>query len=184
MKKTAVILAAALLAGLLFLAAPAVAAKNLSQKAPEWQVSEWINSPALSLADLRGRVVIIEFFQLWCPGCNSFSIPLMKYWAKKYAQEIKEGKLALVSIHTVFEGHSFQTPAKLREFVKEKGMHHPVGVDRQLKNSRLPETMKAFRTGGTPEMAIIDKQGYIRFQHFGGFNPRTGEKLIDQLLAE
>ncbi len=33
--------------------------------APEWKVSEWINSPALSVADLKGKVVVVDFFQLW-----------------------------------------------------------------------------------------------------------------------
>jgi hypothetical protein len=44
--------------------------------------------------------------------------------------------------------------------------------------------MIRYNTRGTPEMAIIDKQGNIRFQHFGGFNPAPVEKLIDALLLE
>ena len=46
--------------------APAHAAAG--KKAPEFDVSEWLNSPGLKLADLRGKVVVIDFFQLWCPG--------------------------------------------------------------------------------------------------------------------
>ena len=54
-------------------------------QAPEWVISEWINSNGLTLADLRGKVVVIDFFQLWCPGCNKFSGPLMEKWNQQYS---------------------------------------------------------------------------------------------------
>ena len=154
------------------------------RKAPEWAISEWINSPGLTLADLRGKVVVIDFFQLWCPGCNKFSIPLMHHWEGIFEQERKDGKIAFVSIHTVFEGHSYQRPKRLRAFVEEKNITHPVGVDRHADGRRLPITMERYRTRGTPEMAIIDQQGNIRFQQFGYFEPDHGERLIRTLLAE
>lgn len=154
------------------------------KKAPEWEISEWINSSGLTLADLRGKVVVIDFFQLWCPGCNSFSIPLMHHWEQVFSSEAAAGKIQFVSIHTVFEGHSYQRPERLRRFIKEKQITHPVGVDRHIDGQRLPETMRRYKTGGTPEMAIIDKEGKIRFQKFGYFEPSFGEALIRQLLAE
>jgi len=155
-----------------------------SRKAPEWVISEWINGPGVALSELRGKVIIVEFFQLWCPGCNSFSIPLMKKWNQTFENEIAAGDLVLLSIHTVFEGHSYQTPKRLRSFVKEKEIHHLVGIDRHEQGERIPETMKRYMTGGTPEMAIIDKNGFVRFQKFGGFNPSYVEPLIRQLLSE
>lgn len=156
----------------------------VAPEAPEWNVSEWINGPGTTLAQLRGKVVIVEFFQLWCPGCNKFSIPLMKQWQQKYADEIRRGEMVMLSIHTVFEGHDYQNPKRLKAFVKEKGIHHLVGVDRHLDGERLPETMKAYQTRGTPEMAIIDRLGNIRFQKFGGFDPARVEVLIQGLLNE
>lgn len=152
--------------------------------APAWDVTEWINSDTLSLEKLKGRVVIVEFFQLWCPGCNRFSIPLIKKWEQDFAKEIDDDNLTVVSIHTVFEGHGYQNPKRLRRFLKEKQIHHPVGVDRQLPGARLPETMRRYRTRGTPEIAFIDKQGIIRLQQFGGFNVRRAERLLRRLLAE
>ncbi|MGI9382422.1 MAG: TlpA family protein disulfide reductase [Methyloligellaceae bacterium] len=154
------------------------------RKAPDWAISEWINSPGLTLADLKGKVVVIDFFQLWCPGCNKFSIPLMHVWEQMFEQEHKDGKIAFVSIHTVFEGHSYQRPKRLRDFIKEKKITHPVGIDRHEEGRRLPVTMERYQTRGTPEMAIIDKQGNIRFQNFGYFEPAHGEQLIRKLLAE
>ena len=153
-------------------------------KAPDWQISEWINGPGVTLSELKGKVVVVEFFQLWCPGCNSFSIPLMKKWNRTFSDELASGDLVLLSIHTVFEGHVYQNPKRLRSFVKEKGIHHLVGIDKHQSGERIPETMQRYRTRGTPEMAIIDKRGYIRFQKFGGFNPSPAERLIRQLINE
>ena len=163
---------------LLSIKAEAESSKNI---APEWVISEWINSEGFTLSDMRGKVVIIDFFQLWCPGCNKFSGPLMKEWAQKYGDR---KDIQLVAIHTVFEGHSQQTPKKLRQYVKEKSINYQVGVDAQVSGQRLPETMIRYNTRGTPEMAIIDKKGRIRFQHFGSFNPDVVEKLINTLLNE
>ena len=154
------------------------------RKAPEWLISEWINSPGVTLSDLKGKVVIIDFFQLWCPGCNKFTIPLMKQWDITFKNQIESGKLKILSIHTVFEGHDYQTPERLKSFVKKKGIHHPVGIDAQKKGEYLPETMKRYRTRGTPEVAIIDKNGNIQFQIFGGFDPAAAENLIRRLINE
>ena len=92
----------------------------------------------------------------------------MKKWSQKYNGRTD---IQLVAIHTVFEGHALQTPKRLRQYVKEKNITYPVGIDDQASGQRLPETMILYRTRGTPEMAIIDKEGKIRFQHFGSFNP-------------
>jgi len=152
--------------------------------AEAWDVSEWLNGPPLRVAGLRGKVVIVDFFQLWCPGCNRFSIPLLKHWEKVFADEIAVGKLAVVSIHTVFEGHDDQNPTKLRAFLKRKDIHHSVGIDRHKDGAFLPETMRIYGTRGTPEMAFIDKKGMVRFQKFGGFPVEPAEALIRKLLIE
>ena len=164
--------------------APALWAAPPGKKAPDWDTSEWINSEPINLAGLKGKVVVIDFFQLWCPGCNSFSIPLMHHWEQVFEKEASDDHIAFVSIHTVFEGHSFQTPKRLRRFLKQKGINHAVGIDRHIDGNRLPETMRRYGTSGTPEMAIIDKYGILRMQHFGGFDPDYGEKLIRRLLDQ
>ncbi len=156
-------------------------ANSHDHEAPEWVISEWINSNELTLTELRGKVVIIDFFQLLCPGCNSFAGPLMEKWKQKYSDR---EDIQLVAIHTVFEGHSQQAPKRLRQYVKEKNITYPVGIDDYISNQETPETMINYHTSGTPEIVIIDRNGKIRFQHFGGFNPDVAEKLIDTLLDE
>ncbi len=173
---------------ILVLASGPVLARPSSQPvpriAPQWDVSEWINSSGFDLADLKGRVVVIEFFQLWCPGCNAFSIPLIKRWHQTFDNVLATGDLKIVSIHTVFEGFDYQSPARLRRFLRRKKIRHPVGVDRAVRGRRLPQTMRRYGTMGTPEIAIIDKKGIIRFQEFGGFRPARAEALIRRLLLE
>ncbi|MEW8028580.1 MAG: TlpA disulfide reductase family protein [Candidatus Thiodiazotropha sp.] len=152
--------------------------------APVLDVDEWINGDGVTLDDLRGKVVVIDFFQMWCPGCNNFSIPLVAHWEQHFAKEIAAGQLVMLSIHTVFEGHEYQRTERLKPYLKKKGIKHLVGVDRHQGDDPTPQTMKLFRTRGTPEMAILDKQGRIRFQHFGGFDVETATALIHNLLRE
>jgi thiol-disulfide isomerase/thioredoxin len=165
-------------------ATPALSLPEGSQ-APEWEIAEWINSEPVKLADLRGQVVVIDFFQLWCPGCKSFSIPLTLEWEKEFAEEIATDKMKIVSIHTVFEGHQHQSVERLRKFVAKTGFGHPVGHDRldPSISARLPITMIKYATRGTPEMAIIDKEGRIAFQKIGFFDIPEKTALIRSLLA-
>jgi thiol-disulfide isomerase/thioredoxin len=174
---------------LLFLAVaiaimPVNKASALDEYAPMWDVSEWINGSPGNVTNLTGKVVIVEFFQMACPGCNAFSIPLVKRWGKVFAREIASGKLLIVSIHTVFEAHERQNPSRLRAFLRQKGIKHPVGIDRHKAGHHVPETMKTYQTRGTPEMVFIGKAGNIRFRHFGSFDTNRAERLIRNLLQE
>jgi thiol-disulfide isomerase/thioredoxin len=153
----------------------------IGKEAPELVISEWINGEGTTLENLKGKVVVLEFFQMWCPGCNKFSIPLMEEWKKKYWDE---KDIFFMSVHTVFEGHVYQSPGKLKKFVKDKGIDHLIGIDAYNGSDRVPITMKKYHTGGTPSMAILDKNGIIRFKFLGGFNKEPVEELIDYLLKE
>ncbi len=151
--------------------------------APEWDIAEWINSPPVRLQDMRGQVVVIDFFQLWCPACKSFSIPTTLQWEKDFAQDIAEDRMKIVSIHTVFEGHEHQNIRRLRKFVQEKGFGHPVGNDRHDIDDHLPNTMILYGTRGTPEVAIIDKEGRIAYQRIGFFDVEEKTQMIRDLMA-
>lgn len=153
----------------------------IGRPAPELEISEWINGKGTTLRDLRGKVVVLEFFQMWCPGCNKFSLPLMKEWTREFAGE---KDVEFVSVHTVFEGFLFQSPGRLRKFIKKKGIRRLVGIDRRLKGEDVPVTMRRYRTGGTPCMAVVDKRGIVRFKHFGGFHKEPVAALIHALIRE
>ncbi|MEE9333653.1 MAG: TlpA disulfide reductase family protein [Granulosicoccaceae bacterium] len=154
-----------------------------ARPAPDWDIAEWINADPGTVKANRDRVIVIDFFQLWCPGCNAFSGPLMQKWQDRFSDEIASGDLLLLKIHTVFEGHNYQTTRKLKRYLIEKGISLPVGVDRHLGNDDLPETKKHYQTRGTPEIVMIDREGMIRFQQFGGFDPAKAETYLESLLG-
>jgi hypothetical protein len=94
---------------------------------PEWQVSEWLNTPdPPSLAGLRGQVVVLHAFQMLCPGCVAHGLPQ----ARRLAQVFAQRDIAVLGLHTVFEHHAVMTPAALRVFLHEYRITFPVGIDR------------------------------------------------------
>jgi thiol-disulfide isomerase/thioredoxin len=175
----------AIILGLIFLAAISTGRAGVvldAPDAPEWQVSEWINGNPGRLAGLRGRVVLIQLFQLWCPVSNEFSIPLFNRWYTMYGGR---DDVVVVAIHSVFEGHDQQTPERLRQFVRERNIRYPVGIDTYSADDRIvPMTFKSFHAIGSPHVFIVDKEGKIRFSHFGQFEPLPAEAFIERLLKE
>ena len=151
--------------------------------APAWNIDEWINTDPGNVDANHGKVIVIDFFQLWCPACNSFSGPLMQQWQDRFSEEIASNDLLLLKIHTVFEGHDVQTTERLKEYLIEKNITMPVGVDRHIGDDYLPETKKRYQTRGTPEIVFIDRQGMIRFKRFGGFDPVAAETYLESLLG-
>ena len=150
--------------------------------APDWEVSAWLNDDPGSLRDYRGRVVLIEFVQVLCPGSNDFLVPLFQRWQELYGE--REDVL-IVSIHSVFEEHDYQTPQRLQEFVRANGIRHPVGIDAYDDvDDRVPVTMRRYQTGGTPHIALVDREGKLRFSHFGTFDAAPVEAFIERLLQE
>lgn len=150
--------------------------------APELEVSAWLNQDPGSLRDHRGRVVLIEFVQLRCPGSTQFLIPLFQRWEALYGER---ADVVFISIHSVFEDPDSQTPRQLAEFVHENAIRHPVGIDAyDDAGDRVPLTMRRYRAGGTPHLAIIDREGRLRFSHFGVFDPLPVEAFLGRLLEE
>lgn len=135
----------------------------LGQPAPELQVAEWLNTPQpLTLAGLRGRVVVIEAFQMLCPGCVFHGLPQ----AQRVAEAFDAAQVCVLGLHCVFEHHAVQgTAAALRAFVHENRIRFPVGMD--TPGEPLPRTMAAYAMQGTPTLLLIDGDGVLHAQHFG-----------------
>lgn len=149
--------------------------------APEWQVSEWVNGDPGPLDRLKGQVVVILFFQLWCPESNDFGVPLFNRWNELWGDQ---PRVTIVGIHSVFEGHEEQTPAALKRFVEEWGIEYPVGIDAYLPGDDIPITMRRFEAQGTPQVVIVDSEGKIRFSHFGRFDPDIVESWVERLIED
>jgi len=133
--------------------------------APEWRTTTWLNSPEpLSLARLRGRVVLLHAFQMLCPGCVARGIPQ----AQRVAELFAGAPLTVVGMHTVFEHHEAMRVESLRAFLHEYRVRFPVGVDAPTDDGDpIPQTMRAYAMQGTPTTVLIDARGRLRRQVFG-----------------
>ena len=132
--------------------------------APEWRATRWFNTAQPpTLAELRGKVVVLHAFQMLCPGCVSHGLP--------QAQRIQElfGKddVAVIGLHTVFEHHDVMNPAALEAFIHEYRWSFPIGVDQPEDPTGLPWTMRTYAMRGTPSLILIDRAGVLRKNSFG-----------------
>ena len=156
--------------------------QNSLEVAPELRTSHWFNSEqALTLEELRGRVVVLVAFQMLCPGCVAQTIPL----AQRLDQTFDRNELTVLGLHTVFEHHDVMTPKALEVFLSEYRVSFPVGCDTPDPNGgAIPLSMRAYGMQGTPTLVMIDSQGHRRAQHFGVHDELVLGAEIGLLLAE
>jgi hypothetical protein len=145
--------------------------------APELDVAQWLGGEQ-TLAGLRGRVVMIEAFQMLCAGCLSYGLPQ----AQRVQRLLPE--VTVLGLHTVFEHHEVTGPAALAVFVRELGIAFPVGVDRHEVAGGMPVTMRAYDLQGTPSTILIDRAGNLRFTHLGAIPELQLGTMLGELLAE
>ncbi|HKO87890.1 MAG TPA: redoxin domain-containing protein [Burkholderiales bacterium] len=149
--------------------------------APELAVSEWLNAAEpITLASLRGKVIVMNVFQMHCLGCIHHSMPL----AKRLYDSFDSAEVSVLGLHTVFESHDAATPAALAAFVLEQDLRFPIGIDKQPPDNGLPLTMRAYGMQGTPTTILIDTVGRIRMQRFGASDVSTLFASIDILIDE
>ncbi len=156
--------------------------QNSLEVAPELQTSHWFNAEqALTLEELRGRVVVLVAFQMLCPGCVAQTIPL----AQRLDQTFDRNEVAVLGLHTVFEHHNVMTQKALEVFLSEYRISFPVGCDTPDPNGgAIPLSMRAYGMQGTPTLVMIDSQGHRRAQHFGVHDELVLGAEIGLLLAE
>ena len=148
---------------------------------PPWHVSRWFNterSPAVE--DFRGRVLVVYAFQMLCPGCVAHSIPQ----ARRVHEAFPEEQVAVVGLHTVFEHHDVMTPAALAVFIHEWQLRFPIGVDMPTENDPLPRTFTQLQMSGTPTLLLVDTQGELRANRFGGLDDLELGALIGRCMRD
>ena len=137
--------------------------QSTNTTAPELAVTRWFNTAASpTLTDLRGEIVVIEAFQMLCPGCVSHGLPQAKRIQQNFGDDV-----TLLGLHTVFEHHDAMTPVSLEAFLHEYQITFPVGVDAHAPGESLPVTMGRYRLRGTPSLVVIDRAGRLRLNAFG-----------------
>src|ERR671932_201174 len=144
-------------------------------RAPDFaHVSDWLNTAGgrpLSLASLRGKVVLVDFWTYSCINCLR-TLPHLEAWDRAYR---KDG-LVIVGVHTpefAFE-HSL---ANVREATRRLGVRYPVALDNDY------ATWNAYSNEYWPAEYLLDRRGHLRNFHFGEGEYDRTERLIRTLLA-
>jgi thiol-disulfide isomerase/thioredoxin len=147
--------------------------KSQFKQAPELtKITGYINSEPITLADLRGRVVLVDFWTYSCINCIR-TIPYLNAWHEKYADD----GLVIVGVHTPefeFEKHYNNVKGAVERF----GINYPVVQDNEK------QTWNAYENRYWPRKYLIDSEGYIRYDHIGEGAYTETEKVIQSLLAE
>jgi len=152
--------------------APAPVPWNESTFAPLSGATEWINSPALTGADLRGKVVLVDFWTYSCINCLR-TLPFIRAWADKY----KDAGLVVLGVHSpefAFE----KNPDNVRRAVKDLGITYPVAVDSRH------AIWRGFQNQAWPALHFVDVRGNVRHQVLGEGQYEESERFIQKLLAE
>ena len=145
---------------------------SASATAPELATGDWINSEPLKLKDLRGRVVLIEFWTFGCYNCRN-TLPHIKDWDNRY----REKGLTVIGVHSP-EFAEERIVENLRAQVVSLGINYPVVSDNDY------QTWNAYDVYAWPTLFLLDKQGRIRWMRVGEGDYDEAERLIQELLAE
>ena len=156
----------------LFFGSSAEYKSSESATAPELGYGEWINSEPLKLKELRGRVVLIEFWTFGCINCRN-TLPHVQGWDDRY----RGRGLTVIGVHSP-EFPEERNVEHLRREVSSLGIRYPVVTD----NDYL--TFNAYTVQAWPTVFLLDKQGRIRWKRVGEGDYDEAERLIQQLLAE
>ena len=140
--------------------------------APEFAKGNWINSDPLTLNQLRGRVVLVEFWTFGCDNCRN-TLPSVKEWDERY----RDRGLTIVGVHTPETLSEYVIDIVRRE-VPGLGIKYAVVTDNDYK------TWNAYGVEAWPTIVVLDKQGRIRWVHVGEGRYEDTEGVIKTLLAE
>ncbi|MEA3087419.1 MAG: hypothetical protein QOC89_5116 [Paraburkholderia sp.] len=133
---------------------------------------QWLNSPPLTVQDLRGKVVLVDFWTYSCINCLR-SLPYVKAWAQKY----KDQGLVVIGVHApefAFE----RNIDNVKKATHDLGIDYPVAIDNNY------AIWRALNNQYWPAHYFVDGKGQIRYHHFGEGDYAESEKVIQQLLAE
>jgi cytochrome c biogenesis protein CcdA/thiol-disulfide isomerase/thioredoxin len=135
----------------------------------------WFNTKGgapLSLSELRGKVVLVDFWTYTCINCLR-TLPYLKAWDSRYRRD----GLVIVGVHTP-EFPFERDPGNVRDAIAQNGLHYPVAQDNDY------ATWNAYGNQYWPAKYLIDARGRVRYTHFGEGSYERTEEAIRGLLAE
>lgn len=132
----------------------------------------WINTRPLGPAELRGKVVLIDF---WTYSCINWlrTLPHVRAWADKY----KDHGLVVVGVHTPEFGFE-KDLSKVRQAISQLDVRYPVAVDSDY------TIWRAFDNNAWPALYFVDAQGKVRHSHIGEGDYERSERILQELLVE
>ena len=123
--------------------------------------------------------MVIEAFQMLCPGCVSHGIPQAQRIQRTFGDDV-----TVLGLHCVFEHHDAMTPVSLEAFLYEYRITFPVGVDAYETGADLPITMARYQLRGTPSLIAVDRAGRIRVHAFGQVDDLAVGATLARLIDE
>ncbi|MDX2216305.1 MAG: thioredoxin family protein [Oculatellaceae cyanobacterium bins.114] len=139
---------------------------------PEFQgISQWLNSEPLTIADLRGNVVLIQFWTFACINCIR-TLPYVVGWHQQYAEQ----GLRVIGVHSpefAFE----REVSNIQSALTEHQITYPVPLDNEFK------TWKAYKNRFWPHLFLADRDGILRYDHIGEGAYEETEQTIRRLLG-
>lgn len=138
---------------------------------------DWINSQPLTVASLRGKVILLDFWTFDCWNCYR-SFP----WVNSLHERFGDDRLVIVGVHTPEFEHE-KDRGRVAQKVKEFQLNHPIMIDNDFSYWR------AIGNRFWPSYYIVDKQGRVRNlaigeTHIGDSRAERVEALLEKLLAE
>jgi thiol-disulfide isomerase/thioredoxin len=154
------------------LACAAVTARDEGALPPLSGATQWLNSPPLTSAGLRGKVVLVDFWTYTCVNWLR-TLPYVRAWAEKYRDE----GLVVIGAHTP-EFPFEKDIDNVRWAAKEMDVSYAIAVDSDY------SVWRAFDNNYWPAVYVADVNGRIRYHHFGEGAYDDTEKVIQRLLSE
>ena len=140
--------------------------------APEFKgINIWLNSPQLTIQDLKGKVVLVDFWTYSCINCIH-TLPHVTDWDQKYRNQ----GLMIVGIHTP-EFEFEKTQDNVKTAIAKYGIHYPIALDNQY------ATWRNYNNRYWPAFYLIDKRGEVVYTHFGEGEYDVTEHNIRLLLG-
>src|SRR5271163_171141 len=148
-----------------------VRSANVGRAAPDFVgISNWLNSSVLSIADLRGKVVLVDFWTYGCYNC----VNTLPYVTRLY-ETYKDKGLVVVGVHTP-EFPFERSAGNVQAALKRHGINYPVAQDNDS------ATWNAWRNQYWPAQYIVDQRGNVVFSHAGEGQYDEIEHTVRRLL--
>jgi thiol-disulfide isomerase/thioredoxin len=154
-------------------AAPVATIAGSNHTAPDFTgIDNWLNSSPLTMQQLRGKVVLVDFWTYTCVNCIDV-LPHVKAWNQEFSNQ----GLVVVGVHTPEYPFERNTD-NVKGAVKRLGITFPVAQDNHY------ATWNAYDNQYWPAFYLVDKKGRVVYTHFGEGNYEQTEAKIKSLLAE